>query len=100
MKVIRTGDWASFITYPTGITLGAGDSLSVVWVTTIAHPVPEVFNRRGRPGRPARLQRGLRDVHLHGHGVPDLRPSEKRRLQWPLLAAPKPSRAGSRASTR
>jgi hypothetical protein len=50
-----TGDWSSFITYPTGITLGAGDSLSVVWTTTFAHVVPEVFNPAaggpaGKPG--------------------------------------------------
>jgi hypothetical protein len=51
-----TGDWSSFITYPTGITLAApGDSLSVVWVTTFAHPVPEVFNPAagGPAGQPA-----------------------------------------------
>jgi hypothetical protein len=48
------GDWASFITYPTGITLGAGESLTVVWVTTLAHVVPEVFNPAagGSSGQP------------------------------------------------
>jgi hypothetical protein len=48
------GDWATFITYPTGITLGAGESLTVVWVTTLAHVVPEVFNPAagGEPGQP------------------------------------------------
>jgi hypothetical protein len=48
------GDWASFITSPTGITLGAGQSLTVVWVTTLAHVVPEVFNPAagGEPGQP------------------------------------------------
>ena len=51
-----TGDWASFVTYPTGITLAAaGDSLSVVWTTTFDHVVPEVFNPAagGSPGKPA-----------------------------------------------
>jgi hypothetical protein len=50
-----TGDWVSFITYPTGITLQAGQSLSVVWVTTLAHIVPEVFNPAGggESGQPA-----------------------------------------------
>ena len=37
------GDWATFITYSTGITLGAGQSLTAVWVTTLAYPVPEMF---------------------------------------------------------
>lgn len=49
-----TGDYASFITYPTGITLQAGQSLTVVWVTTVSHVVPEVFNPAGggEPGKP------------------------------------------------
>jgi hypothetical protein len=49
-----TGDWASFIAYPTGIVLRAGESLSVVWVTTFAYVVPEVFNPAagGEPGKP------------------------------------------------
>jgi hypothetical protein len=38
------GAWVSFINYPTGITLGAGESLSVVWTTSYSHVVPEVFN--------------------------------------------------------
>jgi hypothetical protein len=38
------GDYSTRIAYPTGITLGAGDSLSIVWMTTLAHVVPEVFN--------------------------------------------------------
>ena len=50
-----TGDWVSFVTYPTGITLATGDSLSVVWTTTFDHVVPEVFNPAagGSPGKPA-----------------------------------------------
>jgi hypothetical protein len=49
-----TGDWESSITYPTGITLAAGESLSVVWETTLAHVVPEVFNPAdgGPAGKP------------------------------------------------
>jgi hypothetical protein len=40
---------------PTGITLGAGDSLTVVFVTTLDHGVREVFNPAagGPPGQPA-----------------------------------------------
>jgi hypothetical protein len=49
------GDYLTFIDYPTGITLGAGDSLSIVWVTTLAHVVPEVFNPAagGPAGKPS-----------------------------------------------
>jgi hypothetical protein len=49
------GDWLTLVTYPTGITLGAGDSLRVVWTTTVAHVVPEVFNPAagGPPGQPS-----------------------------------------------
>ena len=48
-------DWTTFISYPTGITLGAGDSLTLVWVTKLAHVVPEVFNPAagGPSGQPA-----------------------------------------------
>lgn len=48
------GDYTSIITYPTGITLAAGDSLSVVWLTTVSNPLPEVFNPAagGEPGMP------------------------------------------------
>jgi hypothetical protein len=51
----RPGDWVSFVTYETGITLGAGDSLSIVWHTTLDHVVPEVFNPAagGPAGQPA-----------------------------------------------
>ena len=47
--------WLSVVTYPTGITLAAGQSLVVVWTTTLAHPVPEVFNPAagGPAGQPA-----------------------------------------------
>lgn len=38
-----TGDYASFVTYPTGIALQTGDSLKAVWVTTLAYPVPGVL---------------------------------------------------------
>jgi hypothetical protein len=49
------GGWVTFITHPTGITLAAGDSLTVVWVTTLDHAVPEVFNPAagGPSGQPA-----------------------------------------------
>jgi hypothetical protein len=49
------GGSVTFITYPTGITLAAGDSLTVVWVTTLDHAVPEVFNPAagGPSGMPA-----------------------------------------------
>lgn len=48
------GDYLTVIDYPTGITLGAGDSLSIVWVTSLAHIVPEVFNPAagGPAGKP------------------------------------------------
>ena len=40
--------WSSRVTYPTGISLESpGDALVVVWTTTLAHPVPEVFNPAG-----------------------------------------------------
>lgn len=45
------GDWVSFVTYETGITLEAGDALSIVWRMTLDHPVPEVYNPAG--GGPA-----------------------------------------------
>src|SRR5215468_1042834 len=46
--------WVSFAAYPNEITLAAGESLSVVWTTTLAHPVPEVFNPAagGPAGKP------------------------------------------------
>jgi hypothetical protein len=46
--------WTSWVNHPTGITLAAGESMNVVWTTTLAHPVPEVFNPAagGQPGQP------------------------------------------------
>jgi hypothetical protein len=92
------GAWTSFITYPTGITLGAGDSLSVVWMTTLAHS-RGVQPGRGWPARKACLQRGLGDIRLHGDGrlrrrkrgaahpkvsAPRVWPTMRRRLVQPL----------------
>ena len=52
--IARNWGWTSWVTHPTGITLGAGDSISVTWTTTLAHPVSEVFNPAvgGPPGQP------------------------------------------------
>lgn len=49
-----TGDWATAITYPTGIALQAGQSLTVVWMTTLARPVQDVFDPAagGADGKP------------------------------------------------
>jgi hypothetical protein len=41
------GDWVSFVEYPTGITLGAGDSLTIAFTLTLAHRLPEVLNPAG-----------------------------------------------------
>ena len=38
------GDWVSFAEYPTGITLGAGDSLTIAFSLTLAHRLPEVVS--------------------------------------------------------
>jgi len=54
------GDWVSFVTYPTGITLAAGQSLTVAWTTSLDHRVPEVFNPAagGEPGKPVLNEAG------------------------------------------
>lgn len=45
------GGWVSFVEYPTGVTLGAGQSLTVALTLSVSHVVPEVFNPAG--GGPA-----------------------------------------------
>lgn len=54
-EMTLNGSWATFITYPTGVTLTTGQTLTVVWVTTLDHTVPEVLNPAagGLPGQPA-----------------------------------------------
>jgi len=48
------GSWVSFVNYPTGITLAAGQSLSFVFTLTLSHVVPEVLipTEGGTPGKP------------------------------------------------
>jgi len=47
--------WLTTVEYPTGITLAAGQSLTVVFTITVAHVVPEVLLPQlgGEPGKPA-----------------------------------------------
>jgi hypothetical protein len=49
------GGWVSFVEYPTGITLGVGDSLTIAFSVTLAHGLPEVLNPAGGfgAGQPA-----------------------------------------------
>jgi len=48
------GGWISFVEYPTGVTLGAGESLTVALTMSVSHVVPEVFNPAagGPAGKP------------------------------------------------
>jgi hypothetical protein len=48
------GSWTTFVQYPTGITLEAGQSLTLTLTVTLAHPVPEVLvpPAGGEPGKP------------------------------------------------
>lgn len=49
------GDFATRVVYPTGITLGAGESLTIAFTLSLRNVVPEVFNPAGggEPGKPA-----------------------------------------------
>jgi hypothetical protein len=51
------GSWVSFVTYPTGVTLGAGESLTIVLTMSVSHVVPEVFNPAagGPAGQPSNI---------------------------------------------
>jgi len=48
------GSWVSFVSYPTGITLAAGDSMTVAFTISVTHVLPEVFNPAadGPAGKP------------------------------------------------
>jgi hypothetical protein len=37
------GSWVTVVDYPTGVTLGAGQSLTFTFTLTLDHPVPEVL---------------------------------------------------------
>jgi hypothetical protein len=52
----QAGDgWISFVSYPTAVTLGAGDTMTIALTLGVVHVVPEVFNPAvgGTPGKPA-----------------------------------------------
>jgi hypothetical protein len=38
------GGYVSFVNYPTGMTLAAGQSATFAFTISLSHPVPEVFN--------------------------------------------------------
>jgi hypothetical protein len=46
--------WISFVSYPTGITLGAGETMTIAFTFAVSHVVPEVFNPAagGPTGKP------------------------------------------------
>jgi hypothetical protein len=54
------GSWVSFVTYPTGITLETGDSLTIAFTISTSHAIPEVFNPAagGPAGQPLLLLGG------------------------------------------
>jgi len=49
------GSYSSFVSYPTGVTLAAGETATISVSFTLAHPLPEVFNPAGggEAGQPA-----------------------------------------------
>jgi hypothetical protein len=54
---VQGGGWVSFVSYPTGITLGAGQSLTIALTLSASHVVPEVFNPAagGPAGQPSNI---------------------------------------------
>ena len=53
--LLGSDDWLTTVEYPTGVTLAAGQSLTIAFTISLAHRVPEVLipPLGGEPGKPA-----------------------------------------------